>query len=424
MISFLIKGLFRDRSRSLFPLITVSLGVALVSLGNSWVNGALTDMVNNNARLETGHVKVVTQAYKEQMSSFPNDLALVHADELTRNLENMFPDMEWASRIRFGGLLDVADNEGVTLKQIRGAGLAVDLSPGSKEIERLDLDKILTEGRIPDDDQSILLSTGLARNLNVSTGSMITLIGSSMYGSMVIYDFKVAGLIHFGISALDRNMVVAPLNGIRNALDMDDATGEILGYFINPDEYSKESAINVKEQFNRYYYDPDDEFSPVMLTLRDQNFLEDVLSLYESTMGIFVFLFVFIMFIVLWNAGLMNGIRRYGEMGLRLAIGESANRIYLTTVGEAVLLGLAGGIIGTSIGLILSWLLQTYGVDISDMIDSNTLYMSNVIRAKITVTTYYIGFIPGILATALGAVVSGRNIYKRRTAQLFKELEV
>ena len=49
--------------------------------------------------------------------------------------------------------------------------------------------------------------------------------------------------------------------------------------------------------------------------------------------------------------------------------------------------------------------------------------MSNTIRAEITHVAYYIGFIPGMFSTVLGAALSGIGIYKRQTAQLFKELE-
>lgn len=51
------------------------------------------------------------------------------------------------------------------------------------------------------------------------------------------------------------------------------------------------------------------------------------------------------------------------------------------------------------------------------------MMMSNIIRAEITPVTYVIGFIPGILSTFLGAALAGIGIYKRSTAQLFKELE-
>lgn len=405
-------------------MITVTIGVALVTLGDGWINGILVDIVDNNARIETGHVKVVTQTYKEQMSSAPNDLALLNTDELIATLKRDFPSLNWTPRIRFGGLLDFAGEDGITIRQVRGVGLAVDLSEGSKEIDRLDLHKILVQGRLPQSPDEILLSPGLMENLQVEVGDEVTLISSSMYGSMVIHNFTISGKVRFGILAMDRNMMIVPLKGIRYALNMEDAAGEILGHFKDPDSYNKNVTASIKETFNRKYYDPQDEFSPYMLTLRDQNFLNDILLLYENVINIFIFIFMLIMFIVLWNAGLLNGIRRYGEMGLRLAIGESANHIYFTSIAESVLVGLGGSVVGTLIGLGFAWYLQNNGFDITGMLDSNSLYMSNVIRAKVSTTTFYIGFIPGVLATALGAIVSGRGIYKRKTAQLFKELEV
>jgi putative ABC transport system permease protein len=46
-----------------------------------------------------------------------------------------------------------------------------------------------------------------------------------------------------------------------------------------------------------------------------------------------------------------------------------------------------------------------------------------VFRARITPETWYIGFVPGFLSTQLGALLAGIGIYRRQTAQLFKELE-
>jgi len=48
----------------------------------------------------------------------------------------------------------------------------------------------------------------------------------------------------------------------------------------------------------------------------------------------------------------------------------------------------------------------------------------SVIYSKITPDLFYIGFIPGLLAMVLGSTLAGIGIFKRQTAQLFKELEV
>jgi len=64
------------------------------------------------------------------------------------------------------------------------------------------------------------------------------------------------------------------------------------------------------------------------------------------------------------------------------------------------------------------------GIDISDMMPNSNMIFPSVIRAKLSFSLLYLGFIPGLLATLLGNALSGYGIYKRETAQLFKELEV
>jgi putative ABC transport system permease protein len=92
-------------------------------------------------------------------------------------------------------------------------------------------------------------------------------------------------------------------------------------------------------------------------------------------------------------------------------------------LSESVLMGVAGSVLGTFVGLVVSYYLQEQGLDISSMTKGSDVIMANVIRARITPTAYYIGFIPGLLATLLGTAISGISIFRRRTAQLFKELE-
>ena len=51
------------------------------------------------------------------------------------------------------------------------------------------------------------------------------------------------------------------------------------------------------------------------------------------------------------------------------------------------------------------------------------MIMPNIFYAQVTPDLFYIGFIPGVLATVLGTMLAGLAIYKREMAQLFKELE-
>ena len=77
MIRFLLKGLIRDPSRSLFPVLTVIAGVMLTVVMYSWIQGTQTEMISSNANFNTGHVKIMSRAYADEADQIPNDLALI-----------------------------------------------------------------------------------------------------------------------------------------------------------------------------------------------------------------------------------------------------------------------------------------------------------------------------------------------------------
>ena len=130
--------------------------------------------------------------------------------------------------------------------------------------------------------------------------------------------------------------------------------------------------------------------------------------------------------VVLWNMGLMSGLRRYGEIGMRLAMGESKGQVYRSMILEAVIIGVVGSIMGTALGLPLTYYVQNVGLDYSELMEtigSTNMILPNVYYTQVTPDLYYLGFIPGVLATVLGTMLAGRAIYKREMAELFKELE-
>ena len=423
MIKFLLKGLVRDKSRSSIPLIVVAIGAMLTVILHAYMKGFMGDTIEMNARFNYGHLKVMTKPYSENISQQPNDLAILDAAKLLKELETLFPDAEWSQRIQFGGLIDSPDENGETLAQGPAMGMGLDLfSPGAAEPQRLNLIKSIVRGNMPDAPGEILVSDQFSRKLMAGPGDKVTFIGSTMNGSMAVHDFIVAGTLSFGTEALDRGTIVADLSDVQTALDMTDATGEIVGFF-RTGFYDNESALAASEKFNSLHSDDNDEYRPVMKSLSQQGSMKQYVSMADYWANYITVFFVFAMSLVLWNAGLLGGLRRYGEIGVRLAMGEEKGHVYRTMIFESVMIGLAGSVIGTILGLFFAWLLQEYGIDISGMMKTSSLMMPPTIKARITLPDFYIGFIPGLFSTVLGTMLSGRGIYKRQTARLFKELE-
>ena len=424
MIKFIIKGILRDKSKSLIPIAVISVGVMVTVMMSGFLNGIFSDVINQNAKLDTGHVKIMTKPYSENKEQLPNDLALLEINELIDSLNYNYPDLIWTPRIKFGGIMDVPDALGNTKSQGPGMGLAMSLqNKESGELQRLQLNKSLKKGRLPERSGEIVLSDDYAAKLNISPGEKITFFGTTMEGSMVFQSFEMTGTVKFGSPLMDKGTFIIDIIDAQNMLDMENGTGELLGYF-KDNKYDDQKALVVSENFNAKFQESEDEYAPVMVTLKDQNGLRESLDMGDAFSGIFIFIFILAMSLVLWNTGLIGGLRRYNEFGIRLALGESKNNVFKLLLIEASVIGSIGSTIGTILGLIFCYYLQEVGIDISDDTANSTIIMPSVMRAYITPNLFFIGFIPGLFSMLFGTALAGRGIYKRETARLFKELEV
>jgi len=354
----------------------------------------------------------------------PNDLAVLEVDPLLRALSAEHPDMFWAPRITFAGLLDIPDEYGETRSQGTMMGIAVDLlSEGTRQPELWELDGKLVRGRLPREQDEVLLGEQFARSLEVEPGETATFIGATMHGGFTTYNFRVAGTVSLGVGGIGKHFLLADLNGARQALDMEGAASEIFGFYHDM-FYDDPAAVALTADFNTTHNRADDEYSLFMLALRDQQQMGQMLEYSNAVIWIMILMFMSVVILVLWNLGLMNGLRRYGEFGMRLAMGETKGHVFRTTIGESVIIGLGASVVGTAIGLLLTWWMQEVGIDYSSMMEGYDFPMTLVMRAKVTPDCWFIGFIPGILATMLGTMLAGRGIYKRQLSQLFKELEL
>lgn len=426
MIKFLAKGLVRDKTRSLFPTIIITVTVAIVIFALGFMRGMLNSVFLDTAVIISGYEKVVTRAYKKEMQMLPLDLALMDIEEMISGLNRDHPDYFWSPRINFGGLIDIPDENKETRSQSPIMAIGIDFfSNKSRQTELWKLDQIIVDGLPPRSPNDILISSKLAKKLEVSTGQEATFIGSTMDNAFTTYNFNISGIFNLNKGQTDKQMILLDISGAQEALDMNGAATEILG-FTNDLFYNDEDAIEIRSSFNENNRDSSDIFAPIMIALRDTNQMGTMVDFSNAALAVIGGIFLVIVMIVLWNMGLMNGLRRYGEIGLRLAMGESKGQVYRSMITEAVIIGLTGTLLGTGLGLSITYYVQENGISYAEALEEMALknmVMPNVFYSKVTPDLFYVGLLPGLLATVLGTMLAGLAIYRREMAQLFKELE-
>jgi putative ABC transport system permease protein len=270
MIRFLMIGLVRDRTRSLFPAATVIAGVMLTVFLQTYLKGINSNMTDASAAFSTGHLKVASRASAREGEQASNELALSGIGSLLDQVRQQFPDLIWTPRIRFAGLLDIPDDKGQTKAQAPIFGFGVNLlANDSPDRQIMHLERAIVRGRLPARPGEILVSDGLASQLGVEPGATATLISTTMFGSMATSNFTIAGTVNFGVRAMDRGAMIADIADIQMALDMTDSAGEILGLF-RDSLYRRNTADSIASAFNQRWTTAGDEFSPTMTTMHGQ----------------------------------------------------------------------------------------------------------------------------------------------------------
>lgn len=423
MNRFLLKGIIRDKRRSLLPVIVVTIGVFFVVFLDGFIEGMFDNMTRMTAVHDTGHLKITTRAYEAEEDQIPLEYALLDTDILIGELQQEYNNIDWRPRILFGGLLDIPDDNGETKVQGPVSAKAYDLlSPHSREAERIGMERALVEGNLIKKAGEILVSHDFSLSYDLHPGDEVTFFGSTMYGSMCFMNYTVAGIIKFGMAAMDKGSIILDIEDARELLDMESAANMVVG-FLPDDYYNDEEAEVIKQSFNAEHSDITDEFSPIMLQLKDQEFMAQTLAYMDKVTVLLLVLLILALSVVLWNTGLLSGIRRYNEFGVRIALGEEKGHLYRSLLNESLVIGLIGSILGTALGLLLCLYLSKNGIDYSSMMENMNIMIDPVIGAKIDQRMFWIGFIPGIISMLIGTALSGRAIYKRDTATLFKELD-
>ncbi|KMP11960.1 hypothetical protein UZ36_02670 [Candidatus Nitromaritima sp. SCGC AAA799-C22] len=431
MIRWLIKGMLRDRTRSLFPFIVVTVGVALVIVLVGFMDGVIMGMMDMTAYLDTGHLRVVNKPFYDEEHLSPMDRALGSQKETGRWLkQNGDPEIEWSPRIRWGAIMDVPDERGETRSQTPVVGMALDLlSPDSPELKRLNLGESLTRGRLPNRRGEILVGYQLARTLGLELDKPVTLIGRTFDGGLATDNYVVAGFVRFGVFAMDKKMALIDLADAQETFYLHDMVTDWLGYlpahvsFLEYDDYRSQLALRLNDLMKKPPKGWARDDVPLVVSILDQRNIRPITDKFLIVRKFIIGIFLFLMVMVLWNAGILNGIHRYGEMGVRLAMGETHSRLILTLLAESLAVGVAGSAAGCVLGGVCTYSLQEIGLNMGDAFAQSGLMLSDVVRARLSVGGFVRGIIPGVTASVLGTLIAGLAIYKRSEANLFRELE-
>jgi len=338
------RNLWRHKRRTWLTVGAMIFSNLLLVFMISLQFGSYRMMIDNTLKSYTGHLQIQRVGYNDNpkiRNSFEGVIPL--ANKLRKQLGN--------NRVAARGVAFA-----MTSSEQRSYGLQIIGVEPRFEPSVSTLPGLITKGQYFSniDAGEILIGSVLARNLRVSIGDELTLLGSGRDGSIAAGVVTVIGIFDSGITDVDRLMAQLPLAYFQSLFSMGDQGHNIV---INAEDLTQVAAL--KSTVSGMLED-DPELVVLDWDKLQPGLKQAIQADMTSAWFMYAVLIILVAFSVL-NTQLMSVLERTREFGTMMALGVKPIRLGALVFSETFIMSSIGLIFGAALGAALSYYLSFVG---------------------------------------------------------------
>ena len=331
------RNVFRNPRRTSFTLLVIVFGAVSMILAGGFIANNFQGLRELTIRNGIGHLQIFTTQHMNGPEERPLQFGIDDPATLQKWLEAQPHVIATAPEIEFVGLI----SNGEKSEAFLGRGI----DPARQK--DLGFNVNVKSGRPLDgnaEEAEVILGTGLAKNMKVSLGQPLTLLGTTTDGALNAIDVKVVGFFSTGIKEFDARALKVSVPTAQTLLGSPRVTKMIVKLDQTGNTETAAAAIsNGLRTTGRTHLG--------LKTWRDlASFYKQVVMLYSS---IFMFLGIIIVVLVVLsssNTMMMTVFERVQEIGTLLALGTRRWHIVVIFLFEGLVIGSIGGILGMIAG--------------------------------------------------------------------------
>ncbi len=382
------RNLWRTPRRTLLSLLSIALVVAILVFMLSFQLSVYAAMKQNTLRIFDGYAQFQPKGY---IADPALDRTIARPEALARDAVAIKGVTAAAPRVNAFAIL--ANGQ-------RSYGAAVIGVDPERESKISSIAAMIRVGRYlrPTDKDTAILGDVLARNLGLSVGQKVTLLGAASDGSVAADVLRVVGLYHSGIPDLDRSILEMPLSRAQDTFAMTGHTNTIaLG---GPSLGAVNDAMPALKALGQRHGVSIVDWSTMEPAMRD------AIALDMSIGALMYLILVVVVAFIILNTLLMSVLERTREFGTLLALGMQPKLIGQMVWIELFGLALAGCLIGFGVGAAITLWLQQQGIVFTGVSDLFARFgLPPRIYPALTPASALIGPVAILLAIVLGGIV-------------------
>jgi putative ABC transport system permease protein len=374
------RNLFRNRRRSLFAIVIAAAGCTALCVAVGYYRFSIYSLQELTIRngfggsCGFGHVQVMDQRIGEGQSATPLEYGLDSVAALQKSIlsdadvDYVLPRMEVGGLITKGNITLPFKGFGVdAAKEAMLWGGMSRINPRLKLGEQL----LPLKGK-----KGVLLGKGIAQSLHASKGDMVMLYSTTAEGAINALDAEVLGILSTGVSETDRYYMLTNLDFVQSLLHTTRISLMAVMFKNRDDIDAKVEKLTLQLGKNN-----------AMAHLKIVEWEKDA-AFYVSIRDIFNIIFSFMIVIVMalvllscWNIMNMTTMERIREIGTFRAIGIPLKTISLVFYLEALMIGVAGIVIGWTLHLVIAEVLNMLHIQMPPVPGMNRPYTLQVYAA-------------------------------------------
>ncbi|MCG9731635.1 FtsX-like permease family protein [Shewanella sp. Isolate13] len=318
--------------------------------------GTYPMMLENTLRIFSSQLQINQQGYLDEPELRKR---ILDSSDLVARLEQEFPELDVIPRSN--GFLLAASEQ-------RSVGILVNGVVPDKERLASIIPQQITFGHYLEggDNNQVILGERLAKNLQVTVGDELTVMGSTMQGGFAAGVLSVVGIFSTGINELDRTTSQVSLATFQRLFEM---PNQVSLLSINAPSMSQVSFYQQQLQTQLPTYLQTGE----QLTVHDwQQLNPGIKQGIEADLSSAVIMYAVLVLLVIlgvMNTQLMAVLERTKEFGIMLAIGSKPSRLFTQVLVETFMMGIIGMLLGALLGGVVAGYFSQVGIALPGMGD-------------------------------------------------------
>lgn len=348
------RNLTRNRRRSMLTIAAIAFALVSLLIFEALKNGLHQKMVRTATETDIGALQIHGQGYGANLVSLTE---LPNPELVTQTLSAM-GSPNFARRLKASGLI---------LAGPKSAAVVLHGVIAGEERRVTTVHDQIIKGQEPVGDHEIMVGQGLALAFDLGVGDGLTIMAQDLFGSTATRRCTVTGIYQTGVAAMDGGHLFMTLAALQSFLDAAGLISEI-AVALPPGGEGALAAELRQGLGSAYQVKTWQEIAPDVTQLIELN---------DITMAILIGIVFLLVAMGIINTMTTITFERFREFGTIAALGATPLGIMALVIAEALALGIAASMLGSSIGLVGCLYLAVHGIDLTAFTSANQYFSNN-----------------------------------------------